>query len=206
MGHTRSGMYHVTPYGACTGYDVYCDMATDGGGWLVFQRRVDGSTDFYRDWNDYELGFGNVSHEHWLGLLPLLRIMSQNRHMYELRIDLEDFEGETRYAKYSFFDIGSPVDNYRLLISGYSGNAGDGMKYHNRAMFSTKDRENDKHPTIVCADTFKGGWWYDHCHQVNLNGLYLRGNHSTRADGVNWIMWKGHHYSLKTAEMKVRRI
>ena len=30
-----SGVYHVTPSCSRTGYNVFCDMTTDGGGWLV---------------------------------------------------------------------------------------------------------------------------------------------------------------------------
>ena len=34
-GETMSGIYRITPEGATDSYDVFCDLDTDGGGWLV---------------------------------------------------------------------------------------------------------------------------------------------------------------------------
>ena len=45
-----------------------CDMETDGGGWLVIQKRINGSVDFYRNWTDYVYGFGDLEGEFWYGL------------------------------------------------------------------------------------------------------------------------------------------
>ena len=39
LGFTKSGVYHVTPTGFHDGFDAYCDMETDSGGWLVSRIR-----------------------------------------------------------------------------------------------------------------------------------------------------------------------
>ena len=63
----------------------------------------------------------------------------------ELRVDLADFEGNYKYAQYSFFSVGNSGTNYRLNIAGYTGTAGDSLAYHNGMQFSTKDRDNDQY-------------------------------------------------------------
>ena len=120
----------------------------------------------------------------------------------ELRVELEDWSGATAYANYSSFQVRDASTDYTLEVSGYTGNAGDSLAYHNTRPFLTYDRGSSGN----CAETFKGAWWYLGCHASNLNGKYHHGNHTIPADGVTWLSWKGNHYSLKFTEMKVRAI
>ncbi|VDI39223.1 Hypothetical predicted protein [Mytilus galloprovincialis] len=101
--------------------DVYCEMIGDEQ-WTVIQKRLDGTTDFYRNWQEYKDGFGDVNLEYWLGNENLHKILSTKN--YKLRIDLEDWNGETRYAEYDSFVVGNENTNYMLTISGYNGDAG----------------------------------------------------------------------------------
>ena len=114
-----------------------------------------------------------------------------------------------------FLDLNHPIKNhsyveinvrkYRFFQFHSPGNAGDSLSFHRGLPFSTKDRDNDG-SSNSCATSFKGAWWYERCHESNLNGLYHRGRHSSYADGVNWYHWKGHHYSVKRAEMKIKPV
>ena len=177
----------------------YCDMDTDGGGWTVFQRRQDGSVDFYRGWNDYKNGFGNINGEFWLGLDYIHWLLSLSKSGNELRVDLGDSQGNRRYAKYSTFSVGDESTKYVLGVSGYSGNATDQLGNHNEMKFSTKDQDNDMSWSSNCASIFHGAWWYSGCYDSSLNGDYQN-------SGSSAIRWNHYYGSLKFSEMKFRSI
>uniref|UniRef100_A0A8C8C621 Tenascin-R n=1 Tax=Oncorhynchus tshawytscha TaxID=74940 RepID=A0A8C8C621_ONCTS len=197
-GESLNGVYTIyINRDANQGVQVYCDMTTDEGGWIVFQRRQNGLTDFSRKWSDYRVGFGNLEDEFWLGLDNIQKLSAQGR--YELRIDMKDGQ-ESVYASYDKFAIGDVRNLYKLRIGEYNGTAGDSLSYHQGRPFSTKDRDNDIAVTN-CALSYKGAWWYKNCHRANLNGKYGESRHS---QGINWYHWKGHEFSVPFVEMKMR--
>ncbi|XP_078082775.1 tenascin isoform X2 [Mustelus asterias] len=197
-GEANSGLHTIFLNGnRSLPLQVYCDMTTDGGGWMVFQRRENGKVDFFRNWKNYTNGFGNPSDEFWLGLENLHKITAQGH--YQLRVDFRD-EGDSVYAVYDRFLVSDSKSRYKLHVGGYNGTAGDSLSYHDGRPFSTKDRDNDVAVTN-CALSYKGAWWYKNCHRVNLNGRYGIRSHS---QGINWYHWKGHEHSIEFVEMKLR--
>ncbi|XP_034753009.1 tenascin isoform X3 [Etheostoma cragini] len=197
-GETTSGLYTIYVGGEeSQSMQVYCDMTTDGGGWIVFLRRQNGKLEFFRNWKNYTAGFGNLNDEFWLGLSNLHKITNSGH--YELRVDLRD-NGESAYATYDKLTIAEPKTRYKVYIGAYSGTAGDSMTYHHGRPFSTFDNDNDIAVTN-CALSYKGAFWYKNCHRVNLMGKYGDNSHSK---GINWFHWKGHEHSIEFAEMKIR--
>ncbi|XP_023686400.1 fibrinogen-like protein 1 [Paramormyrops kingsleyae] len=214
-GKRQSGSYVLKPLRSSSSFNAYCDMS-DGGGWTVFQRRSDGSVSFDRAWAEYKTGFGNLaSHtgEFWLGNDYLHYLTSQGD--YALRVNMEDFDGNQRYAVYRNFKVASETNGYQLQFGEYSGTAGDSLAgtYHPEVQwwashqgmkFSTYDRDHDRYERN-CAREDKGGWWFNRCHSVHLNGYYYQGPYSAATDnGVVWYTWHGWWYSLKSVEMKIR--
>ncbi|XP_067942932.1 ficolin-2-like [Watersipora subatra] len=177
-------------------FKVWCDFF-DGHGWTVFQKRFNGSVDFYRSWNEYEDGFGSITGEHWLGLDKLHAITQTNR---KLNVLVKDANGHAKSGTWLSFFIGDSVDKYRLHVSnaGYTGTlSSTGLDWHNNMQFTTKDRDNDM-TSDNCSARYHGAWWYKNCHRSNLNGQY----NGYRFSGV-W--WYGFSDDLRQTVMKVTR-
>jgi hypothetical protein len=201
-GATGDGYYRIDvdgPGGATGHVDVLCDMTTDGGGWTVIQRRVNGTVDFYRTYAEYAVGFGTDA-EYWIGNNRLAVMTAGGAN---LRIDMQRYTGETAYAQYNSFTVAPASDGYRMTTNWVGGTAGDSLSAQNGYQFTTKDVDQDTHPDN-CAVLFKGAWWYTTCHSSNLNGAYLNGPHESYADGVEWYAWTQHYESLTKTEMKIR--
>ncbi|CAB4005984.1 Hypothetical predicted protein [Paramuricea clavata] len=182
-------------------FKVWCDMQ-DGGGWTLFQRRQDGSVDFYRGWSDYKVGFGHLTGEFWLGLDKIHRLTTSSTQSI-LRIDMWDFARTHAYAEYKNFSVASESDSYKLNIGNFSGNAGDSFSNLNGMMFTTNDRDNDLKLDQNCATKRQSAWWNKRCGYSNLNGLYFATSNVT-AQGIIWYHWKNDWKTMKNVEMKIR--
>ncbi|XP_061605397.1 angiopoietin-related protein 6 [Phyllopteryx taeniolatus] len=204
-GETTSGIYLLRLQSANRLLQAWCEQNQAQGGWTVIQRRQDGSVNFFRTWEQYKQGFGNLDGEYWLGLEHLYWLAKQTK--YKLRVVLDDWQGRQVFAEYDSFRLESESDGYRLRVGQYRGNAGDSLSWHNNKAFTTLDRDKDGY-TGNCAHYQKGGWWYHMCAHSNLNGVWYRGGHyrSRYQDGVYWAEFHGGSYSLKRVLMMLKPI
>ncbi|XP_063410799.1 microfibril-associated glycoprotein 4-like [Mytilus trossulus] len=199
-----NGVYTVWPIGSPIPVKVYCVMK-GGDIWTVIQRRHNGNVDFYKDWSEYKSGFGNVKLDHWIGNDNIHYVSSDGAH--ELRVELEDWNGQTAYAEYSTFSVGDESSKYVLTVSGYYGTAGDSLNPHNGYTFQTKDLNTGY------AATCQGAWWYqDSCAFSNLNGKRTsnswgsyRHRQRSQPTSMTWYHWKSQYIGLKESMMMIRR-
>ncbi|XP_049297129.1 fibrinogen-like protein A [Anopheles funestus] len=165
-----SGIYSIQPDNIFEEpIRVLCDQDYESGGWIVFQHRFKGSMDFYRNWQEYKNGFGNLGGEFWLGLDRIHQLTVSSPH--ELVVLLEDLDGNKTFAKYDQFEIGDENEKYVLKIGDYSGTAVDSFSYYQGMKFSTFDADNDG-STGNCAETLNGAWWFAGCGYRFFNGPY----------------------------------
>ncbi|KAL7739099.1 hypothetical protein ACLKA6_013714 [Drosophila palustris] len=196
----RDGIFQIKVAGL-EPFSVQCDSKTAGPGWMVILKRFDGSTNFYRDWTQYQKGFGDLSSEYFIGLDRLHAITYDKPH--ELYIFLEDFEGSSRFARYDEFLIGSVETFYKLeKLGNYFGTAGDSLSYSANMRFQTYDNNGNND----CAVIRLSAGWFNRCTRNNIFGVYAKGNYEDNFDykGIWWQEWRGDMYSLKTVQMMIR--
>ena len=206
---TSSGQYEisdvcstVSSFGNPGKVKARCDMETDEGGWIVIQRRVpNGTVNFTRGWKDYEEGFGDLDSEFWYGLQNIHCLTT--RESVELRIDLQDEQGNKVTWVYQQFSVDGADQKYRLHIGQGTGTPPgirDGMAHHNNMYFSTLDRDSDRSGSRNCAVNYMGGWWYNNCISSNLNGAHTASITPGRVSWYNGSQW----IYYPSVEMKVR--
>jgi len=152
-------------------------------GWITIHQHLNSSFKWNRTWAEYKAGFGSIDADFWLGLEKMHLLTSSQP--YRLRVELQDRSTNLWYsAEYWSFKIGDELnDKYRLEVAGYSGDAGDSLRYednyngngksgklyHNGMKFTTIDQDNDLAPNYNCAPVRGGGgWWYNHCNWACL--------------------------------------
>ena len=198
----KSGVYSISNFCGreCSEVQGYCDTKSAGGGWLVLQRRQDGSEDFNRNWVEYEDGFGSLTGEFWYGLRALHCLTSRGR--WELQLEIQFPNGTRYYLFYDNFKVASAADEYKLTVSGFHGTTTDPMAYHNGANFTTYDRDNDEHfdncALLRGPSAPAGGWWHRSCWRVNPNRFYTYSRNGVYVS-VNEVI----HYA-PFFEMKIR--
>ena len=175
-------------------FPYLCDSVTDGGGWIVIQRRTNGNTNFYRGWEDYKNGFGEMDGDFWLGNEKISTITRTGR--WELKVTIKNGAGAGE-ANYRVFSVDPESSGYTLIVGGYVGNTGDSLSTLNGQAFSSPDHDNDSNDSGSCAAQSKSGFWFNSCGQANLNGPWGDGN------GMRWKTFDG---TLNFTEMKIRQV
>ncbi|XP_061185135.1 multiple epidermal growth factor-like domains protein 11 [Saccostrea echinata] len=168
-GNKRTGIYQIHPWNNSTSKEVVCDMDTMGGGWTVFQKRIDGSVSFSRNWTEYQHGFGNTSTEYWLGNDAIHELTRNSSSLY---VKIQNTNGHHYFRYYSDFRISGADDDFKLHLGSYSnGTARESLiASNNDKTFKTPDHASSI--SMACFGYTRGGWWFGCCHSAYLNGVY----------------------------------
>ena len=153
-----------------TSLQVSCDQETDGGGWIMYQRRVDGTVNFTKNWEEYKYGFGDHGDnttELWLGNEKVYQVLQSNGSTeWQLRIEVDAFDGSGCWVVASNFRMNNETLRYSMDWNNVSASVIElvfDWNYHKLIPFNTLDNKEGHDDMKACVDRFKVGWWYDDC-------------------------------------------
>ncbi|XP_067655340.1 fibrinogen-like protein 1 [Haliotis asinina] len=216
LGFSTNGTYHIRPNGSSIHFTVVCEFHVDSV-WTLIQRRIDGSLDFFRKWDEYKHGFGNISSEFWLGN-EKIHLLTRQR-AYGLGIDMWDWPDPSKeedvsthyFSQSSYFRVDNETSHYRLHVPqdyfSYTGFGGSGLRVH-AGPFLTYDHVTPR-MRGNCAVKFHCGWWFSTCvRNANFNGRYYKGgyeNVNSRTRSRDDIYWPNIEQSLQSTTLKLQR-
>ncbi|XP_057309035.1 ficolin-1-A-like [Hydractinia symbiolongicarpus] len=167
-GFNKSGVYEININGQLT--KVFCDMETEGGGWIKFQNRFDKSVDFNKHLNDYKEGFGDINGEFWLGLEKLHQLTETDNHLLYLKGVLKT--GYTHIELYLNFKIANEANQYAISVTP--------LKCENQnkdwPCYLLKNACFNMFKRPICPDCLEGWWWsqcpcYDSVNSMRLTNF-----------------------------------
>lgn len=207
-GYDKSGIYEINLNDGNGVFKVFCDMNLQDGGWTIIQRRIDNTTSFNRNRDEYNVGFGSFNGNFWLGLENIRRITDTGTH--ELYIGLQSFTGGlVAFSRYGSFSLDTDANDYTLTVDNFDteSTAGNSLSVHSSHPFSTPDEDNDG-TGVHCASDHSSGWWFrSGCREANLNGVYHYTGQQpaspATSDGIVWNAWED-EIPRKTVVMAIR--
>ena len=210
LSKAQDGPHIIYPdRGAAQTLRISCDNSRFGGGWIVFQRRVEGGTvNFTRSWADYRNGFGDPGDETtelWLG----------NEHVYQLVTGFGSAQGYFEGAAYDpvscqglvyGFSLEDEDHHYTMRATSaipHLCSKSDLISMANQP-FRTLDRQLSA-GYKDCFNTHSAGWWYYNDDPNKCYDTFLNGPHRPKGEqNEDGIFMRGFGKQLKGSVMMFR--
>ena len=213
MGWAIDGVYGIGDSGVTSEHyrSVLCQMSYLGGGWTVFQQRVDGVVSFAQDWKTYKMGFGSLDGSFWMGN-DFIHQSTWPWLNNEIFVEMESPAGDVYFSMFDGFKVADEEDFYRLSV-GNERPTGMGTSYtytnlmnvHNNMKFSTVGIDNDYDDESCSENCGQGGWWYNACFFANPNGKYGQSWTVSQHERILWndITYDGSNQMFALTRIKM---
>ncbi|XP_071100896.1 fibrinogen-like protein 1 [Haliotis cracherodii] len=190
----KDGLFHIHPALSPESFQVWCRMAH--GGSTFIQRHKHNSTNFYRTWQDYKDGFGDLRYDFWLGNDKISNLV--NGRDYILVFNYRDVSTSSiRQQMYTEFKL-NRSNGYQMSYAATWGSTkssvdgGDCLGELRGQRFSTFDQDNDDSP-LNCAEVHQSGFWFKNCTPCNPNGVWSETPDKKRAGVPEEMFWTSAH-------------
>lgn len=189
-GQRRSAIYQISPDGTNV-IKARCDFSNSGG-WTVIQYRHDGSLDFYRNYHNYTIGFGDPASEHWLGLENIHQL-TYGKQSVRVKVELTDFNDHSEFAEHEDFYVYGADQGYKanIGIKRHGELSSDNFSLIKGERFTTFDNDQDTWKEGNCASDLHSAGWFSRCTYFNANGRYYHTGIDTanKRDGIYWAKY-----------------